>query len=959
MCWFRLVVVLLSISSLVLTVASSTGSTAGSLLLLDAVTKFNLRSCDNSKGPFLAVVPGSVHLDLMRNDVINVDPYFRYEEKNLSWVAHECWEYESQPFSFPDTFDLSNDVNLRFQSLDGVADVLINGIVLGQAHNAHREHDFTVSRAVWIADGRNVLTIRFNSALQFAKQQASFYPYPVPETVNFNVWAEPTNRNFMRKAGSDFGWDWGPAFINTGISSHIVAYQQPLAKLDGIVVQQVFSNDVSRMELHVNAVFTKTRTTTQTTKVPVTVFFQDNQRIESTIDMHSCTDKSCMMFVGIIVVDNPELWWPVGYGNQTLHKVQVDVLHQSVTKHIGIRTVQLVQEAIKTDNDHSNDVSFYIKINGRAIFMRGANFIPIDSFHTRVTHADRAYILHTALESNMNMLRVWGGGIYQSDDFYEMADKLGIMIWQEVMLACALYPRNREFLSEVREEVRQQAVRLNTHPSIVVWGGNNENEVALQWFESSRNNRDLYVADYAELYANTVYPTLTAVLGTSSLQRTSIWVDSSPSNGLLSEDPYAKLWGSASTASQGDVHFYDYACDCEDFNSFPKAKFISEFGFQTMPSFQTYETVLLPEDYDSNANSPVLQYRQRHEDGNTQIDNQMRQHFQVPAECGANNKQRMFDMYLYLIGLQQSRCYETAMNRWRQLRGFDSTVAGDQHTMGVLYWQLNDIWQGPSWASTEYSGRWKPLQYSTRRVFEMVSLSISYVAQPNTLQGSPVAQVYLVNDFLDLAATVQVTVELKAWQSNISTVVWQNQVSMRSEQSLLVTTVAVDTKALMTVDCEPSSCYLKVTASQFDWITGNPNLDRGEVQKPLVATAPLSSMKSTVILDNPALEFSRFEQQSSHVIGFSVRVNATSPFLFLEITNDPNDDVVKVDGSSGVFQRYAGWFSDNNFLAEVGETYDLTYTSFIDNMDVSTLQKHLQGRVLQHAYQCELPLFMP
>lgn len=200
-----------------------------------------------------------------------------------------------------------------------------------------------------------------------------------------------------------------------------------------------------------------------------------------------------------------------------------------------------------------------------------------------------------------------------------------------------------------------------------------------------------------------------------------VWVDSSPSNGLISTSPYAKRWGEASTPAAGDMHFYDYSCDCEDYRSYPNARFVSEFGFQSMPSFLAYQPVTIESDWEPD--SDLMKFRQRHENGNDQIRAQIDRHYMSPANCTGNDgERRYYDMYLYLTGIQQLRCYETAINRWRQL-----TSDTEAQTMGVLYWQLNDIWQGPSWSGVEWGGRWKPLQYAVKRAFAPLVVTFSSI----------------------------------------------------------------------------------------------------------------------------------------------------------------------------------------------------------------------------------------
>lgn len=270
-----------------------------------------------------------------------------------------------------------------------------------------------------------------------------------------------------------------------------------------------------------------------------------------------------------------ELWWPVGFGEQNMYTIRVEYQGESVTRKIGLRTIELDQSDIDDEQSY-----FFFKINGQEIFAKGANFIPIDVFESRVTDLDREYIIQTALQSNYNMIRVWGGGIYQPSHFYERCDEAGILVWQEFMFACSMYPRDTAYLKEVSLEVKQTALRLATHPSVVVFGGNNENEVAMDWFDESMVHRDIYVADYMKLYADTIFTSLQSVLGNDFIEKhRHVWVDSSPSNGLLSVDPYVKKWTRASTSEAGDMHFYDYFMDCENSDKYPTSRFVSEFGF--------------------------------------------------------------------------------------------------------------------------------------------------------------------------------------------------------------------------------------------------------------------------------------------------------------------------------------------------------------------------------------------
>lgn len=290
------------------------------------------------------------------------------------------------------------------------------------------------------------------------------------------------------------------------------------------------------------------------------------------------TMKGTLITLGVINVLNASLWWPQGYGDQHLYEIDVRFfdlmdyydldanalpLFQSLKRSIGLRTIELIQEPVSDSKNKSvieenykvQPTTFYFRINGEPIFIKGANCIPLDAFQSRITPKDREYLLTVAVESNMNMIRVWGGGIYQPDDFYDKADQLGIMIWQEFMFACALYPRDEVFLDSVALEVEQQVIRLSSHPSIIIWGGNNENEVALDWFQKARERRDMYVVDYNKLFIDTVLRILRKIDGDKGgLQRA--FVDSSPSNGAsppssLDPDMYIKKWGPTNTPLAG------------------------------------------------------------------------------------------------------------------------------------------------------------------------------------------------------------------------------------------------------------------------------------------------------------------------------------------------------------------------------------------------------------------------
>jgi hypothetical protein len=424
------------------------------------------------------------------------------------------------------------------------------------------------------------------------------------------------------------------------------------------------------------------------------------------------------------------------------------------------------------------------------------------------------------------------------------------------------------------------------------------------------------------------------------LQR--IWVDSSPSNGLISVSPYAKIWGSASTAVAGDVHFYDYNCDCEDYRSYPEARFVSEFGFQSMPSFLAYKPVTIPTDWDPDGE--LMKFRQRHENGNEQIRAQMEKHFLLPSMCEDDGTRRYYDMYLYLSGVQQSRCYETAVNRWRQLRSKE-----DIYTMGVLYWQHNDIWQGPSWSGIEWGGRWKPLHSSIRRAFSPLAVTFSSLVNSSDNEGDDTSldklSLFVVNDNLE-NMVLHITVDVVTWKSAQATTVFSEDVSAPMLFAFPVIQDASISTYLNMAKCSREECYIRSTSV----IVGKNENGDGMIIYPSYAF--LTNMKSAAFsMDDPGITVADVTIVSDKEVTFTVAVALTSPFLFFEM--DDIENATKAGGQSNVFGPNAGWFSDNNFLAEAHKKYTVKYTSFTSSMTLELFQSSLRARTLQFAYNCD------
>lgn len=408
-------------------------------------------------------------------------------------------------------------------------------------------------------------------------------------------------------------------------------------------------------------------------------------------------------------------------------------IQQNSEKEIsfGFRTVELIQEPI-TRGNLDDGLTFNFRINGIDLFAMGSNWIPSSVLPENSNDIEYIrYLLQSAKDANMNMLRVWGGGIYETDEFYRIADEMGIMIWHDFMFACALYPVEDDFLSSVRQEIEQQVQRLQHHPSIVIWAGNNENEMAISgpwWPEVMVWNKKLR-ENYSKLYVETIRPIV------QILDPTRPYVESSPSNGLLSESQPNSISRTPNDNKYGDVHHYDYLSDSFEWSNYPSTRFASEYGFQSYPSFNTLASISQPSDWKYPLTANIL-HRQHRLTGETEMKLQIKVHFNDLKAGGVDR----FKTFIYLSQLAQAIAIKTETEFYRRNRFIDpETKLGK--TMGALYWQLNDVWPAPTWSSIEYGGKWKMLHYFARRFFFPIQI-MPYLVQPPTPVGGIVQQVF-------------------------------------------------------------------------------------------------------------------------------------------------------------------------------------------------------------------------
>ncbi|OQS05370.1 beta-mannosidase [Thraustotheca clavata] len=649
----------------------------------------------NGNGSFTLQVtlPGTTHTHLMDAGLIS-NLHYRYSERELSWIALDTWSYKAF-FEAPK----QRNIVLRCETIDGPATIYLNDKKIANTVNSFLSYEFILTNL--LHDGTNMIRFEFEPPLAYAAKEASAYPYYVPATINPNTWAEPTNRPFIRKSGSDFGWDWGPAFVTVGLPLGVQLLSlEPLCdvQFDDYSIDQDLSSDCKLAWITFHAY--------------IHGHCQETLRLDATVNGNPVTSSQFKANNSTHIklkytMKEPTLWWPHGHGSPHLYDLMFTLSTSSGQilgkKHgkFGVRSIKLIQKPMSPEGK-----SFGFEVNGVPIFIRGSNWIPSNSFPTRVTKNHLSYLLSSSTAANMNMIRVWGGGRYESPDFYELCDELGLLVWQEFMFACASYPRHESFLSTVSAEVVYQVRRLAKYTSIVIWGGNNENESIMDQFATGsfippefEFNRDRAVVDYVKVFIDTIQPLVSAI------DNSRPFVDTSPSNGLLSTTPYVKRWENTSSIYYGDVHYYNVKEDCMNWSQYPPARFISEFGFQSLPSVISWLQVSSPSDWNSYNNiTAFMEYRQRSPNGTQHIQHQLDLHFQPLPLYSTVFKQ--VHAFTWLTQIQQGLCYNTAIETWRR-----------QGVQGVLYWQLNDIWEGPSWSSIEFNGKWKALHSMVKRTF--------------------------------------------------------------------------------------------------------------------------------------------------------------------------------------------------------------------------------------------------
>jgi beta-mannosidase len=639
-----------------------------------------------------AQVPGVVQTDLLHSDLIP-DPFDRDNEFRLQWIGLADWEYQTT-FQV-DAAALAHDhVDLVFDGLDTFADVYLNEHAILHADNMFRQ--WRISAKAALKPGPNTLRIVFHSAVEKMIPYVKSLPYILPSISTHNYGNEENiaTAPYTRKAPYNYGWDWGPRFMTEGIWQAVRLETWDALRIENFHIhQQNITADLANVTAEVEIEATRPTTATLTLAHDE---LSGPQTADGTQTLQLNAGVNHLSFP--LRITAPRLWYPVGYGAQSRYRFSASVrIGREVAAHAetktGLRSIELRRAPDQWGK------SFEFVVNGISVFAKGADVIPFDSFPNRVTPEIHRNILQSARDAHMNMVREWGGGYYESDDFYDICDELGIMVWQEFMFGGDMVPGDVTFQENVRQEAIDQIKRLRDHPSIVVWCGNNEVETGWwhwgdrQEFKASisPDTRDRVWQDYVILFADVLKSAVTE------------YADPVP---YTPSSPSANFEEVPDNQHNGDMHYWavwHQQAPASDYTKqFPR--FMSEYGFQSFPEMRTIRTFAnKPEDFDIH--STVLQAHQKNKGGNERILTYMLREYREPKD---------FASFVYLSQVQQAEIIKIGAEHLRRQR---------PRTMGSIYWQLNDCWPVASWASIDYFGRWKALHYYARRFYDDVLIS--------------------------------------------------------------------------------------------------------------------------------------------------------------------------------------------------------------------------------------------
>lgn len=621
-------------------------------------------------------IPGTVLSGLLAAGKIK-DPFYRTNEdatRALFW----------KDYVFTRTFDVDEEllaqqhIVLVCEGLDTLAEISINGTFLAKTDNMHRTWKFQAKKL--LHPGKNEIQIVFRSVLRFIED----YPYEAHKKINYIPCGSMKGNQLLRKAHSMFGWDLGPQTIDAGIFRDIYLQGYSHARIEDIRIHQQHAKNIS--------VQTSITLSESVPGQKLCVELSEDGA-DKPLQTKLCKTNADGVAAVDFVIENPKLWWPNDYGDQPLYIVRTTLLDEdgtsleSITRRIGLRTLTISQEKDEWGNE------FAFCVNGVKIFTRGGNYIPDDCLYTRITEKKLDYILESCRRAHFNCVRVWGGGYYPSDAFYDLCDEKGLIVWQDLMYACNVYDVTDAFAENCRQETYDNVRRLRHHASLGLWCGNNEIESAWDHWGDFQKETPYLRADYIRLFEEVLPKAVQEADG-----ETFYW-HSSPSSGGCFDNP--------DDANRGDTHYWDVWHGQKPFTDYRKYffRFCSEFGFQSFPCAKTVNSFTLEDD--RNIFSRVMESHQKNDAANGKMLYYLSENLRYPKDL---------THLLYASQVLQGMAIKYGVDHWRRNRG---------RCMGTLYWQINDDWPAPSWSSIDYFGRWKALHYMAQKFYAPHAVSMT------------------------------------------------------------------------------------------------------------------------------------------------------------------------------------------------------------------------------------------
>ena len=661
---------------------SATGYQGPEKICLDKGWEFS----QAGKGEWLpAKVPGTVHQDLMDNGKL-VNPFYGMNEEKVQWVEKEDWQYRT-------TFVLTKeqvereDAVLRFEGLDTYADIYLNGSLLERTDNMFVGYELPVKEV--LREGENRLQVYFHSPIKQALPQweTDGFAYPAD-----NDHSKIRVSVYSRKAPYSFGWDWGIRLATSGIWRPVTLELYDAVRVDDYFVHQ---ESVSREFAKLNNMLevTSVASAPRQAEVTLTYAYQDEPKV--TEHKNVTLQPGCNRINLPIEIDSPHLWMPNGWGEPVLYDFEISVkvdgkVVASEKKKVGLRTVKVVME------DDKDGKSFYFVVNGQPMFAKGSNFIPSDALLPNVSTERYRQLMQDVKDAHHNMIRVWAGGIYEDDRFYEAADEMGILVWQDFIFACTTYPSDPNFLRRVKEEAEYNIKRLRGHASLAMWCGNNEIYEGMRfWGWKRRYKNPVIWEEMQKGYDKLFHQLLPSMVKELDADRF-----------YMHGSPYEANWGRRETWKIADSHNWGTWYGRKPFETLDTdlARFMSEFGFQAFPEMKTIATFAEPKDY--AIESEVMNAHQKASIGNALIKKTMALYYDVPED---------FEELVYK-GL--------VLQGFGIRHGIEAHRRNRPYCMGSLYWQLNDSWPVVSWSSIDYYGNWKAMHYQAKRAFAPVFLNV-------------------------------------------------------------------------------------------------------------------------------------------------------------------------------------------------------------------------------------------